>query len=205
MKVFWILCVVLLSGCASFKNSDEPNSILLDQSEYQNKPSVYIDLSYSMNGSVISESEFLSEVKNNLTESLDRSGVFSEYTFVSSESNNMDYRLELKIINSGDVAAATMAGFLTGYSLFLIPTFATDNFDVEALLYDKRGQKLDSTVNEDSFKTWLGIWFLPVMGSNHPKDVVQDVVKNLVIKSLNDMIRRGQLKYSQVYGKAPLA
>lgn len=200
MKILTVTLIVLFLGaCASFKNSESNIVSLPDQSAYKNKPSAYIKVSYELAGKTIVDGEHVSKIQGDLSTLFHKSGLLSDYTFVATEQGNMDYRLDIKIRNFGDKAAASVAGFITGYSLFLIPTYATDNYSVQTILY-KNGQQLSQFQEADSMKTWLGIWLLPFMGGSHPNDVSHNIIQNLIIKGLNDLIIGGSLEYSRIDG-----
>lgn len=188
---------VLLSACASFKNQEVAVAPLENRTQYETKPSVYIDLKFVMNGGQSASEDVIALVKQDLSQNLINNGIFSEFSFNEVDAEKYDYRLNINIKNHGNTFAATLAGVITGYSAFLIPTFATDNFTVTTLLF-KNGESISAFEEKDSLKTWLGIWMLPVMNNQQPKDIAREVIQNLISRGLNDLINRGELKYSAV-------
>ncbi|MEH6345572.1 MAG: hypothetical protein V7785_10840 [Bermanella sp.] len=193
-----LLIAIFFSGCASFKNDNFNSVELTDQSSYENKPSVYIDLELVFKDGVqeiAGNEETLGLIKSNLANVLNKNGLFSEYSFQNERADKMDYTLKIKVLNHGNNGAASVAGFITGYSLFIIPTYATDNYTVTTDLL-KNGKQVSGFNESDSIRTWIGLWFIPVMSSNHPKDVSQEVIQNLIIRGLNELIKGKELKYS---------
>jgi len=190
----------LISGCASFKNEQVSSTDLLDLSSYQNKPSVYIDVDYKFQDGakvIPGGKEEITRIQADLSNFLISNNVFSEHSFKSELAYKMDYTLKVNVLNHGDLGAASAAGFITGYSLFLIPTYATDNFTVTTELY-KKGDQVSSFNESDSMRTWFGLWFIPMMGSGDPKNVRKEVIQNLIIRGLNDLISGKKLEYSSL-------
>ncbi len=200
MRITILLFIAaLISGCASFKNEQVSSTDLLDLSSYQNKPSVYIDVDYKFQDGakvIPGGKEEITRIQADLSNFLISNNVFSEHSFKSELAYKMDYTLKVNVLNHGDLGAASAAGFITGYSLFLIPTYATDNFTVTTELY-KKGDQVSSFNESDSMRTWFGLWFIPMMGSGDPKHVRKEVIQNLIIRGLNDLISGKKLEYSK--------
>ncbi len=201
MRITILLFIAaLISGCASFKNEQVSSTDLLDLSSYQNKPSVYIDVDYKFQDGakvIPGGKEEITRIQADLSNFLISNNVFSEHSFKSELAYKMDYTLKVNVLNHGDLGAASAAGFITGYSLFLIPTYATDNFTVTTELY-KKGDQVSSFNESDSMRTWFGLWFIPMMGSGDPKNVRKEVIQNLIIRGLNDLISGKKLEYSSL-------
>jgi hypothetical protein len=65
-------------------------------------------------------------------------------TFESFQAAGADHVLQIEITNYGSAGKAAAAGFITGITLFIVPTAATDNYKLTAKLFDGNGQLLKS-------------------------------------------------------------
>lgn len=197
-----IAAYILLSGCASFPQNEMAQvQQMPNVAKYKNKPSVYIDFKL-FRGSPGSGSEAveISAAKDKLMPSIEQvitdSNLFSHITFDEFEKEKTGYTLRLHVYNHGNIGAAAASGFITGLSLGIIPGAATDKFTLQAQLSDKRGRELKRISNDDSVTTWIGIWFIPLMG-NTPDAAVISTVSNQVRSALKELVESGKLKYSR--------
>jgi hypothetical protein len=69
---------------------------------------------------------------------------------------------------------------------------------------DGTGQALTTASNHDAVGTWIGIWFIPLMG-NTPKAAVNDTFARQVNALLKQMIDNNNLKYSALETRTPRA
>ena len=202
-RFFQTLLVLVVSAylgaCASFHN-EEVAAVdeLPDVSSYQNKPTVYIDLKLfhgdpaSGKGTEVPQARDM--VLPAVEEMLKSKGIFSEYTFDQFKQDEMDYKLTLHFYNHGNAGAAAVSGFLCGFTFGVIPAAATDNYTLKAALTEG-GSEIAALENKDSMTTWMGLWFIPMMGHS-PKSTAQALLVNQVKAVLEEMIENKQLKYS---------
>lgn len=202
MKKFLLICIsfIVLHGCASFpQNEMVPVGAMPDVSNYKNKPSVYIDFRF-YRGKPGYNAREIGAVKAKLSDKIrsyvNESNLFSTVTLDEFDRDKADYTIKLYGYNHGDEAAAMISGFLTGYSLGIIPGVATDNYTLRVELLDKSGQSLKRIENKDSVNTWIGIWFIPAM-ANTPEEAVETTLENQIKTALKQLIESGQLKYSK--------
>ena len=203
IKVFRIAVVTLLAyvivGCASFHNEElVVIEKMPDISSFENKPKVYIDLKFFMGHPDDGNATEISQAKEKVQPVLDKylkdSGLFGEYTFDQFEQENMGYTLQLHFYNHGNIGAAAVSGFITGFTFGVIPGAATDNFTLKSKL-NNSSDIMHSYENTDSMTTWIGLWFIPMMG-NDPTSTSQDILLNQIKTVLAEMIDKEQLKYS---------
>jgi hypothetical protein len=191
---------IALTGCASFRNNEiaEVKS-LPDVSQYQNKPSVFVEASFYRGEPGKAASEVPAarqEVQKTISKVLGESGLFSKYSFNTADKQGSDYTLHIDIYNHGNNGLAVVSGFITGFSLFIIPGAATDNYTFKARLSDNTGQTVSEVTNKDSFTAWFGIWFLPAV-ANTPAKAFSQTIENQLKAALKELVESGKLKYSQ--------
>ena len=200
MAVLFYLFV--FSGCASFHNNEIPKiSNMVDVNKYQNKPRVHIEVKQFLgkpnNGKpreIKKNSEKLQEL---LKPILDEHHLFESYSFDKNSDESFDYYIKLHVYNYGDYVAGFLCGFVTGYTLGLIPTYATDNYTLVTEIYDGENKLIKDRQQKDSMKTWMGIWLLP-KASETPNKISKEILENIFKDTLNQMIEQKQLEYSQL-------
>ncbi|MDR1423174.1 MAG: hypothetical protein LBI92_00990 [Azoarcus sp.] len=191
---------IALTGCASFRNNEiaEVKS-LPDVSQYQNKPSVFVEASFYSGEPDKAASEVPAarqEVQKMIGKILDESDLFSKYSFNTTDKQGMDYTLHIDIYNHGNHGRAAVSGVITGLSFFIIPGAATDHYTFKARLTDNTGQIVSEVTNKDSFTSWFGIWFLPVAAKT-PAKAYSQTIENQLKAALKELVESGKLKYSQ--------
>ncbi|SEO19895.1 hypothetical protein SAMN05216404_11382 [Nitrosospira multiformis] len=200
-RVLWLMFLAsIVTGCASFPEYRTPKveTIAINKELIRNKPSVYMPLRYMNNlssGDEKSNTESvapLPRLRGIVEKTANELEVFQSFTFESFQAENMDYVLEIEMLNSGSKGKAMAAGFITGFTLFLVPSAATDNFKLTAKLYDKNRNLVKTYSYDDSITTWFGIWFIPVAGYT-PTKAVENLWENMIKTLFSDLIKDNML------------
>ena len=191
---------IALTGCASFRNNEVAEvESLPDVSQYQNKPSVFVEVSF-YRGKLNEGASEAPAVKPNAQEIvgkvLGESGLFSKYSFNSADKQGSDYVFHVDIYNHGDIGAAVASGFITGLPLCLVPSKAVDHYTLRTRLTDNAGKLINEASNEDSIATWFGLWFLPA-ASNTLQKAFSQTLENQLKAVLKELVESGKLEYSQ--------
>lgn len=197
--VVFSLVLTVLSGCASFEKAELSKvTELPDVSQYENKPSAYVDLTFYRglpNENPVEVSQAIPQVRPVVDNAFKNSDLFKDYTFDESSEDEHDYTIKINIYNHADNGVAAVSGFITGFTLGLIPGSATDNYTLELQAIDGDGRVLSKYSNKDSIQTWIGIWFIPAMG-NTPEKAMGGTLENQVKTALKELIESGVMKYS---------
>lgn len=198
MKNF-ILSLILfsLTGCAVF---DKGNISEVNLPAYENLLGVKPSLSYSSkaiedyfsvkplgeSGQKIIEEELLTV--------LNESNYFSS---INNKREHSDIRLDVVLTNSGNPAALVPA-VITGLSYFLIPSWATDDFNLVAKVKRKDGYKKEYILSDS---TTLVQWLpLIVVYPFKSMSVIPEVRKNMYKKVLENMQQDGFFEYENFAG-----
>ncbi len=194
------LITLFINGCASFpQNEISEVKNMPNVSEFKNKPSIYVDFRFLRGEPNSKNSVEMLTVKEKLQPAIEKifneSPLFSKVTFDEFKKTEVDYSLSVHIYNHGSSAAANISGFITGFTLGVIPGAATDNYTLKVKLLDKNGKIIKEERNKDSVTTWMGWIFLPMM-SNTSKEAVISTITNQIKAVLKSLIEEGKLKYS---------
>jgi hypothetical protein len=204
MAIFRVLWLMLLAyfvaGCASFPEYRTPKVEVTAVSKglILNKPSVYMPLKYMSNLSSGDEKSNVESVtplprlRRIVEKTANELTIFQSFTFESFQAKNKDYVLEIEMLNYGSKGKAMAAGFITGFTLFLVPSAATDNFKLTAKLYDKNSNLIKTYSYDDAITTWLGIWFIPVAGYTLT-NAMDELWENMIKTLFSDLIKDNML------------
>jgi hypothetical protein len=101
----------------------------------------------------------------------------------------------MEMLNYGSAGKAVAAGLITGFTLFIVPSAATDNYKLTAKLFDRNGRLLKTYSYNDGMTTWFGIRLLPLAGKT-PRRTVLGVWENMIRTLFRDVVKDGLLPYS---------
>lgn len=194
-----VLSAALLSGCASFEKKElERVDAFASSTQQALKPTIYVDV-HSYRGEPGGKAKELpggaSTLRPAIENALNHSDMFSSYSFDAAQGAGADYTLRIDAYNHGNAVGAAVMGFICGYSLGIIPAAATDNYTLNFQARDNRGGVLKEYTNKDSVTTWMGLWFIPVMG-NTPKKAIDSTIENQVRLALRTLTEEGTFQHS---------
>jgi hypothetical protein len=182
------------SGCAVFRGGNVPETVLTPPEKTdQAKPAISYEM-ISMggfDGTVKSPELVQNIVAGELLQTLEQSDFFSR---ISKNDASADINLSVKVTNTGNQAAVIPA-MITGFSLYTIPSWATDNFEVTATARNRQGGSKQYVLSDS---TTLVQW-LPMMVVFPAKNfsVVPEVRKNMYRNILQQMKNDGFIQVTR--------
>lgn len=187
-RVLAVLLVVTISGCAVFDGGKVPKTTL---SAYEVNGASKPTLSYtSMAMGGLSSTKALPEAGQSIIEGellsvLESSGYFER---IAKRDDSADISIDVTLTNTGNPAAMVPA-VITGLSLYTIPSWATDNFNLVAKVTRKDGLKKEYTLADSAtLVQWLPMMFVfPAKNFS----VIPELRKNMYRKVLSDMKNDG--------------
>lgn len=184
--LFISLCFTL-SGCAVFSGGNVPATVLMPlENTDQKKPTISYDITASDGFfSTSKSSEIIQNViAGEFLQTLEQSEYFSR---ISKNDDEADLNLSVTIKNSGNPAALIPA-MITGFSLYLIPSWATDNFVVTAVAKNKDGNSKQYVLEDSTtLVQWLPMMFVfPVKNFSVIPEVRKNMYRNIVMQMKND-------------------
>ncbi|GAA5315164.1 MAG: hypothetical protein AseanaTS_03680 [Candidatus Pelagadaptatus aseana] len=186
--------IFTVSGCAVFDGGNVQKTTL---SPYENNGEAKPNLSYSsVAKGGLSTSKRLSEAGQSIIEGELLSVLQSSDYFgrISRNDESADITIDVTVTNSGNPAALIPA-FITGLSLYTIPSWAKDNFNLVANVERKDGLKKTYELTDSAtLVQWLPMIF--AFPANN-FSVVPEVRKNMYKKVLSDMKNDGFFSYKE--------
>jgi len=188
IRVFVLALMLTISGCAVFDGGKVPKTTL---STYEGDGASKPTLSYSslaMGGlSSVTKLPETSQsiIAGELLAVLESSDYFGR---ISKQDEFADISIDITLTNTGSPAAMIPA-VITGLTLYIIPSWATDDFVLVAKVEREDGlKKVYTLADSTTLVQWLPMAFVfPVKNFS----VVPEVRKNMYKKMLFDMKKDG--------------
>ena len=184
---FMLLCVS--SGCASFREGNVPRARSSPQSPRGKQQSI----SVSVQGAVILDGniyqanrETTDNWRSQTIKAYRDSGLFSE---VKGDADEADLYAEVVIVDKGDPNA--LLAFITGLTLYIVPSKATDEFTVKAAIRDKDGKILGRFEKSETVILWQQLFMVFAMPSNWPESVAKEALYDLNRAIIRDAYFQG--------------
>jgi hypothetical protein len=174
---FGFLICLWFSGCASFAGGNLKELEAVPSAPVKSpRASLAITWSTYLNGVHKPANEHIAAgmgMKHAL-EAFKETGYFSE---VGPTVDNPDVKIKVRIKDEGK-ANLGMA-MVTGFTLFLIPSSATDLYVMDAEVTNLKTGQTRSYHLEDSMNYYQQIFLIFIMPFNWPASVVEDVLENM--------------------------
>lgn len=177
-----------IAGCAIFEGGNVPKTTLTDYADDGTlKPS--ISYKCSAKGGLFSTSESSDTGQSVIEGELLTVLVSSDYFgSISQDDPSADISMDVTLTNTANPLAMIPA-VITGLSLYLIPSWATDNFEVVAKVKRQDGFTKEYTlIDSTTLVQWLPMVF--AFPANNFSQI-PEVRKNMYRKLLSDMQKDG--------------
>lgn len=164
IRAFALACVCSLAACAGFSGNTLPrvDTFPALASAPAQKPSVALSVSFRqfLNGAPVTLLRGTAENahRTRLAGILEESGYFSA---VHTDGTEADLTLEVAFKDEG--SGSMGMAFLTGLTFYLVPSFTTDNFVLDAKLTERASGQEHEVHLEEFVTQWQQILLLPLM------------------------------------------
>ena len=181
---------LLATSCATFPNNRLPKVADQAPANVKKVPVTYtMKAGHNLTGS---RTDFaatqVQQIQKPLVATLEESGRFSSVK----EGKGGSVHLDVDMLNHGNAAGAAISGFITGFSLFTIPGFATDNYKLTATARTSSG-KSRQYVLDDGATTVFWLPMIVATPFSFPTTVIPKVQKNMYRTLIQNMERDGIL------------
>lgn len=153
---------MVLVGCASFSGNTLPPAPAYPDVELDRKPSLSVQVEFRqfMNGTPVTLFRGTAERSHakRLAKILEESSYFSSVS-VGTDAADLTLDVKLRDEGSGSMGMAV----LTGLTLYLVPSFATDTWIAEATVTVPATGRAEDFHVEEFVTQWQQIFLLPVM------------------------------------------
>lgn len=183
------LVLVILQGCAAFpgnKLQQVTSFPPLTESEKKKTVSYVLAAETDMFGKS-SNPLFRAIVENELADAIRESGYFTTW----GAGINGEVTIDAKFVNSGNPASVIPA-FITGLTLYIVPSWATDTFTLTAIVKTQEGKEYSYEFEDTStLVQWLPMVVVPGGMIEVPLSVRKNIWNNLILKMRQDGVFKG--------------
>ncbi|QXH33996.1 hypothetical protein [Pseudomonas muyukensis] len=183
-----LLGALLLGGCVSYSTGDlaPVGTWPPAASTAPVKPSAYLRNTslYQVNdGAAVAAAGAPAQLwEKAITETYEQSGRFAQ---VNTHKSEADLYAESTLLNHEEFITAS--AFITGFTLFLIPSTAKNTFTLQTVFKDKDGQEVGRISKSESVRTWMQL--VLIVGLPFQADT-RDVVRELARSTLDEAVQR---------------
>lgn len=197
-----VMCgvVVLAPGCVAYRTGELKHVELRTQPGIaQTRPSALIEITCQTRGftqnaygdDIAAAQSFRSVVAGVLADS----EMLSAYTFNAIRGTNMDLRIVCTLKH--DQTGSPVAMVLSVATLCVVPFTGADRYQLATRLFGRNGKEVWSGVVEDSMRTWIQLFLLPLGSCKSEEKVRKQLLDNLVRTTLLRMNTGGHLNIVQ--------
>ena len=177
LKLLLVLAFASIAGCATF-----PGNVLPEVTSFPvatNKPSVNVTLSFRqyVNGQPVNIAVKTGELnlQKKVIERFEKSGLYSSVSVVN---QNSDFTVTTSVLDEG--SGSMGMAVVTGLTLYLVPSSATDTFKVTAVVKNNK-TGVEKTIELEDFTTMCQqLFLLPLLPFKMMPAVVSDVQNNIM-------------------------
>ncbi|MEI7996882.1 MAG: hypothetical protein WCH01_18465 [Methylococcaceae bacterium] len=182
MRILNLLSIILVllsltTGCATFREDGRATLSKWPPDAPVNKNTIALQVS----GKAIANDEqmdvnegILEQWRKEVIRAYETSGLFSA---VKSGREKSDIYADVKISDKGE--PNMFMAFLTGFTMFLIPSKVHECLIINTTYKDQNGKALNSVSKTECVNSWIGLFVFPAMFSNSPGTVPKDVLFDL--------------------------
>lgn len=187
VNIFFIFGIsASLFGCAVFRSNDLPEvGTLPGPAATAKKPTVGYEFAsvVDMGGKRPSHENLRAAQEKEFVDTLRESGYFTTVE----KGSGKDLSIAVALVDSGD-PAALVGAFITGFSLYTIPSWLTNTFEATCKVTTADGKTRDYILRDSAVMVqWLPMMFVfpfkPITGL---EDLRKNLYKNLIIKMQED-------------------
>lgn len=172
-----LVLLPLFAGCASFRAGNVPHFSSLPPTARVERKSISLKVygAVILNGKIYQcHPTAMKKWRKQTIRAYEDSGLFSE---VKEDANELDLYAEVVIVDRGDTNA--FLAFITGLTLYLIPSKATDEFTLKTTIKDKDGNILGAYEKSETVTLWQHLLLVFALPFNWPASVAKEALYDL--------------------------
>jgi len=166
--------VVVLSGCASFREGKLPDITQWPPAGGAKGKSITVVFTGQAISTDVNKANPHGWYENAIAQAYRDSKLFSE---VKTGAAGGDLLAEVKLIHRGE--ANLLMAVLTGLTLYLIPSSGTDEFTFRTAIKDKQGTVIGMVEKTEAINFWQQMFLIFVYPFKNPNTVFTDTISDL--------------------------
>ncbi|MDY6837300.1 MAG: hypothetical protein SWH78_04920 [Thermodesulfobacteriota bacterium] len=181
----------VVTGCAAFREGSISRAGMLTETAMKKHPSIGVQVSGAviLNGKIYqSHPKTTKNWRAQTIRAYEESGLFSQ---VVESAGDTDLHAEVMIVDRGD--PNRFFSFITGLTLYIIPSKATDKFTVKTAISDGDGNILEAFEKSETVTLWQHLFMIVAMPFNWPSSVAKEALYDLNRATISDAYAHGIL------------
>ncbi len=175
-----ILTAAIVSGCASFPGRELPIYAYEQIPAMEKK--IYASFDVKAFGPRGENKKFEQRLEKEIQKILTQSLAFAQ---LEPNKNDGEYHYSFVYRDEGNEALAFLSGFISGFTLAVVPAYARDNYILSIDV--KQGDKLIKTYTyRDHMNSWIEALLLVVTPIYWPPAVAQSIFDNMLMNFVHD-------------------
>ncbi|HEX6532854.1 MAG TPA: hypothetical protein VF019_09525 [Nitrospira sp.] len=119
------------------------------------------------------------------------SALFSQVSLAKEQS---DLKAEVRVTEEGSKALAGISGFISGFSMGLIPGYVHATLTMETVFKNQAGSEIGSIKKSESVSLWIQLFLVLAMPfKDNPNHVIRDIYYDLNRATLDQALKDGFL------------
>lgn len=183
-----LLICFIAAGCASFPGGELPKRNYSDINPPSSKPSVDYDASFFALGSRNTAGDKM--LRREIEKVFLKSDYFEK---VSSGEGDQKYHITIELKNEGNAGLAFASGFISGFTMFVVPGYAKDEYVLTADV--KKGDDVVKSYRyKDHMKTWTQLFLVFLAPMHWPPTTATEIIDGMLLNLIYDIEKDGLLE-----------
>jgi hypothetical protein len=181
--------MITFSGCAAFRAGNTPRYPSVPEAGMAKRKSVKVNFfgTVIVNNEIYQAPHGATEAwREQTVKAYEESDLFLE---VKDKANESDLHAEVLVVLKKDPNA--FFAFITGLTLYLIPSKATDEFTVKTMITDRDGTTLGTFERRETVTLWQHLLMVLAMPFNWRSSVTREVLHDLNRATIEDAHAEG--------------
>jgi len=180
-----------LAGCASFREGNVPRARSSSQKAVGQGKTISVEVygAAILNGKIYqAHPKTMKSWRRQTVKAYEDSGLFSAILGGPAEA---DLEAEVMIVDKADPNA--FFAFITGLTLYVIPSKATDEYTLQTTIRDREGKTVGAFEMSETVSLWQQVLLILAMPFNWPSSVAKEALYDLNHATLMDAYSQGIL------------
>ncbi|MDY6952599.1 MAG: hypothetical protein SWE60_13895 [Thermodesulfobacteriota bacterium] len=183
--------LVSSAGCASFREGNVPRARSASQSAVAEGKTISVEVygAAILNGKIYqAHPKTMKTWRRQTIKAYEDAGIFS---VVREDADGAELEAEVMIVDKAD--PNTFFAFITGLTLYVLPSKATDEFTVQTTIRDRGGNTLGTFERSETVSLWQQVLLILAMPFNWPSSVAKEALYDLNHATIMDAYSQGIL------------
>jgi hypothetical protein len=181
--------LAFFAGCAAFREGNVPRVKGPSRGAMEGQRTISLEVQGAviLSGKIYqTHPKTMKDWRKQTVKAYEDSGMFLE---VTDGADDADFHAEVMIVDRGKPNA--FLAFITGLTLYVIPSKATDEFTVKTTISDRDGKTVGTFEKSETVSLWQQLFLVFAMPFNWPSSVAKEALYDLNRATISDAHAHG--------------